>query len=478
LATTDINYYKDDYYNLLPSIAESSIWQNFYRDEQNQSPEFDYREVNGCLVNPSTLYGGTDSSMPHGWKLRLLGIPPNVSTGSDYWFNVSTIERCFSVLTGFLLEETVRRYIEQRPSATDINILPKFYNGLLTLKYRNFEKDYFTSACVDPNFGGVSVSVPNTIDALRTASKLEEFLEVSASARDFYNFMKHIWGTNPESTRYSKPLLLGTQVVPIQIGEQLQTSQTTTGANGSPLGERGGIADGYGNSGTINHYFNEHGIVVSYLSFVLDSQYMQGMPHEFNHHLQLDYPFPQFANLGAESIPFKEIYYGSSSGTGRDLSYLTGDNNGVVDNSSFVASKVDSEVNNSNYPDVTVGLGVGYTTTSYSNTDGTVDSSLLIDNSTPNVFGYTPRYSRWKFKLDVVAGQMRDSLEFWHTFRQFSSAPCISNAFVSYMNAGYLSNLNRIFAEVNDNSDKFVVDCFNNGSVRRALPLVPQTTID
>ena len=69
---------------------------------------------------------------------------------------------------------------------------------------------------------------------------------MSASARDFYNFMKHLFGTNPESTRYQKPLLLGTQVVPIQIGEQLQTSETNT----TPLGERAGIADGYGNSGT------------------------------------------------------------------------------------------------------------------------------------------------------------------------------------------------------------------------------------
>lgn len=479
IAKTPLAYYSGDFFNLLPFMCESSIWQNFYRDEQNQSPEFDYREVNGCVTNPTHFIGGqVPPNMPYGWNVRLLGIPPNVSTGSDYWWKLSSEEDLFSLLTGFQLEPFLRDKISSRSSATDVIILPKFYNGLLCLKYRNFEKDYFTSACVDPNFGGVSVQVPNTIDALRTASKLEEFLEVSASARDFYNFMKHLFGTNPESTRYQKPLLLGTQVVPVQISEQLQTSQTTTGSTGSPLGERAGVADGYGNSGTINHYFNEHGIVVSFLSFVLDSQYMQGMPYEFWHHLQLDYPFPQFANLGAESIPLKEVYY-SNVTPNVALTYTGGDNNGVVNNSNFVASSVDDLSVNS-VSGVSVGLDVHY----YDNAGDEIQANVADSSvgsqysNTRSVFGYTPRYSRWKFAQDVVAGQMRNELEFWHTFRRFNSVPFISNNFVSYMNAGFLSNLNRIFAVVNDNSDKFVVDVFNNGSVRRCLPLTPSTTID
>ena len=477
MASTDISFYSSEYFNLLTFICESSIWHNMYRDEQNQSPELDFREVNGALCNPASVLGNPDSSMPYGWKLRTLGIPPNVSTGSDYWFPVSTVERAFSVLTGFMLEETFRSYFTGLSPATNIDILPKFYNGLLVLKFRNFEKDYFTSACVDPNAGGVSVQVPNTIDALRTASKLEEFLEVSASARDFYNFMKHIFGTNPESTRYQKPLLLGTEVVPVQIGEQLQTSQTTTGINGSPLGERGGIADGYGNGGSVNHYFNEHGLLVSFLSFVLDSQYMQGLPHEFNHHLQLDYPFPQFANLSAESIPVKEIFY-SNQNLNQGVDYETGDNNAVRNNSSFSVNSVDDMSVGALPPGVHVSDDVVY------NLAGSVTYGVVGDvdvySHTPqqSVFGYTPRYSRWKFKPDIVAGQMRSSLEYWHTFRHFFSRPYISNNFVSYMNAGFLSDLNRIFAVVNDNADKFYVDVFNNASVRRCLPLVPQTTID
>lgn len=489
IASSSFSTFMDDYFNLLPFFCESSIWHNFYRDEQNQSPEFDYRETNGCILAPNFL-GASDSDMPSGWKLRLIGIPPNVSNGSDYWFPISTDSRMFSVLTGFCLEPEVTYYflnLNLSADSTNITIVPKSYNGLLCLKYRNFEKDYFTSASVDPNFGGVSVQVPNTIDALRTASKLEEFLEVSASARDFYNFMKHIFGTNPESTRYSRPLLLGTEVIPVQIGEQLQTSQTTSGDNGSPLGQRAGIADGYAHSGTANHFFNEHGHIVSFLSFVIDSQYMQGLPHEFFHHLQLDYPFPQFANLGAESIPLKEIYCGQGLGS-VGIPYDSGDNNAVVSCPDFSVpfysvNSVDPEFV---APDSTpysrpVSLGLNVTVGDYDgeDTNASVRSSYASNSlQSVRVFGYTPRYSRWKFAQDVVAGQLRDSLEFWHTFRHFSNTPYISNAFVSYQNAGFLSNLNRIFAVVNDNFDKFVVDIFNNASVRRCLPLIPQTTLD
>ena len=61
------------------------------------------------------------------------------------------------------------------------------------------------------------------------------------------------------------------------------------------------------------------------------------------------------------------------------------------------------------------------------------------------IFGYVPRYSRWKWKNDVVCGQMRDSLEFWHTFRQFSQVPYISHSFVSYEDAGFVSDLNKTY---------------------------------
>lgn len=553
MAATDLLFYSGtedfDKFNLLPDICKSSIWQNFFRDEQNQSPEFDYSEVNGCLFN----YGAIKES---GWQIRLNGLPLNTNSTIPLWFRISSIESAFSLLTGFRLRFIVSNQLDYIQS-DNISILPSHYNGLLLTKYRNFEKDYFTSACVDPMMGAVSVSTPSTIEAFRTASKLEEFLERSASARDFYNFMKYNFGTNPESTRYKKPLLLGTKVIPIQISEQLQTSETAN----TPLGERAGVADGYGNGGTCDHYFNEHGHVFSFLSFVLDSQYMQGMPHQFSHHLQLDYPFPDFANLGAESIPTSEIYYSNydrlnynpytpesrvtervidgTSGVQTDISQHPEQFDSVhapeslsdsTDNGlgvSFGERSVVDNVGDNNLSVISDGdlvfkenrdepggaICLGYDGNSgtlrsdplrYFVTTKTVrydkglkiagasgDSSDLgygaaVKSDIPadfvqgqsKVFGYVPRYSRWKWHNDVVCGQMRSDLEFWHTFRQFSQVPYIGHSFVSYEDAGFVSDLNRIFAVENDNADKFYLDIFNNCSVRRCLPLVANPHID
>lgn len=484
IASSYYDVYKNDKFNLLNHICESYIWQEIYRDSQNQSPEFDYREVNGCICDPRLFYFNsvqyTSDSNPFGWYLKMNGLPPNVSmsqSDNGYYFRIngsaaSQIGKTFSVLTGFLLRQVVLTSNSNLSSnASAVNILPDYYNGLLSIKYRNFEKDYFTSASIDPMMGGIPVNVPTTIDALRTASKFEEFLERWTSARDFVSFMSSSYGEKPRE-RYIKPVFLGSQVVKVQIGEQLQTSESTSS---SPLGERAGVADGYGSSGTINETFREHGYLCSYLSFILDSQYCDGMPHHYMHHLQFDYPWPDFANLGAEMIPTSEIFYGSAPADWLDNSL--GNSVEVVSNNGV--SQVDSRVVREEVPNIGGSPGLDIAMPSVASASRIVVVDRTINDFNPaSPFGYTPRYSRWKFKTDVVSGQMRDEMDFWQTFRQFSNVPHIGNSFVSYMNAGFTSNLNRIFAVVNDNADKFYVDIFNNMSVRRCLPLVPSTSLN
>lgn len=494
IARSPYSLYKDDKFNVLNHMCESYIWQEFYRDSQNQASEIDYREVNGCIIDPRTLsYGGTQytsDTNPFGWYLRLNGLPPNTSlSDSDsgcyfrpYGTNKNALlGSALSVLTGFLLKQVIIvNNARIKSGQNTINLVPDFYNGLLVQKYRNFEKDYFTSASIDPLMGGFQVSVPSTIDALRTASKFEEFLERWTSAKDFVSFMESSYGEKPRE-RYVKPVFLGSQEIKVQIGEQLQTSESTSS---SPLGERAGTAEGYSSSATVYETFKEYGFLVSYLSFIIPSQYMEGMPHEFMHHLQFDYPWPDFANLGAEMIPMSEIYYGEPYDFRLDNSLTQS----LEKQTSSNATVVDSRVVSSE----TVGTSSNYTLNGLNielpnnhlnpiNNRYSVGRSDINDFGASNgltPFGYTPRYSKWKFKMDVVSGQMRDSMDFWHTFRQFMNLPHIGNSFVSYMFAGFTSDINRIFAVENDNSDKFYVSIFNNGSCRRCLPLVPSTSLN
>lgn len=493
IARSPYSLYKHDKFNLLNHICESYIWQEVYRDSQNQASEFDYREVNGCIIDPRTLsYGGstyTSDSNPFGWFLRLNGLPPNTSlSDSDngcyfrpYGSNKnSLLGSALSVLTGFLLKQVVVTTNSRIKSGQNtVNLVPDFYNGLLVQKYRNFERDYFTSASIDPLMGGMQVSVPSTIDALRTASKFDEFLERWTSAKDFVSFMESSYGEKPRE-RYIKPVFLGSQEIKIQIGEQLQTSESTSV---SPLGERAGTAEGYSSSATVYETFKEHGFLVSYLSFIIPSQYMEGMPHEFMHHLQFDYPWPDFANLGAEMIPMSEIYYGEPYDFHLDNSLSQSIEKQTSTSVSVLDSRVASESSTLSSGFISNGMNIAtpnVTDSSSASSRYVCPAQDLFSYGVSGVtpFGYTPRYSKWKFKMDVVAGQMRDSMDYWHTFRQFMNLPHIGNSFVSYMFAGFTSDINRIFAVENDNSDKFYVSIFNNGSCRRCLPLVPSTSLN
>lgn len=61
-------------------------------------------------------------------------------------------------------------------------------------------------------------------------------------------------------------------------------------------------------------------------------------------------------------------------------------------------------------------------------------------------FGYLPRYSEYRYLPSRVAGQMRDTFDFWHLGREFTAEPTLSQNFVE------CDPSDRIFA-VQDGSD-------------------------
>ena len=97
--------------------------------------------------------------------MRLNGLPLNgvytdstPSASQPLWFVIDDWFKAFSLLTGFGLYNCVFSVVTSA-SGEYASVIPMHYNGLLVTKYRNFEKDYFTSACVDPMQGAVNVQV-------------------------------------------------------------------------------------------------------------------------------------------------------------------------------------------------------------------------------------------------------------------------------------------------------------------------------
>lgn len=177
--------------------------------------------------------------------------------------------------------------------------------------------------------------------------------------------------------------------------------QTSSTDSESPQGNMAGRAVSAGASHFFSKFCEEHGYIIGIMSVVPKPSYQQGLPRHFTRWDKFDFFYPQFAHLGEQEIKNKELYF------------------------SF---REDGEVN-----------------------EGT--------------FGYTPRYSEYKYIPSSVHGDFRDNLNFWHLGRIFTSPPTLSGQFVEIDD----NSLNRIFA-VTDGSDKLWIQVFNYIRALRPMP--------
>ncbi|KAF2378742.1 hypothetical protein BSN82_17545, partial [Acinetobacter baylyi] len=62
-----------------------------------------------------------------------------------------------------------------------------------------------------------------------------------------------------------------------------------------------------------------------------------------------------------------------------------------------------------------------------------LNREVYADNSiNPNAaFGYTPRYSDYKYNNNQVSGQFRTTYNNWHMGRIFASIPSLNESFIS-----------------------------------------------
>jgi len=102
-----------------------------------------------------------------------------------------------------------------------------------------------------------------------------------------------------------------------------------------------------------------------------------------------------------------------------------------------------------------------------------LNKELYLSDSDNNddVFGYIPRYSEMKFINSRVAGDFRDTLEYWHMGRKFDSTPALNADFINCVPT------TRIFAFEDVNLDHIYAHVINQISAVRKLPKFGVPTI-
>lgn len=208
-----------------------------------------------------------------------------------------------------------------------------------------------------------------TINELRRAFAAQEYLEATARGGSRYiEWVKTIFNQNSSDARLQRPQFLGGGSSPIVISDILQTSQTTTGENGSAQANPAGHGVGIQRVQNIHFHCEEHGFIIGIMSLMPKAAYFQGMPRQYMFRDALDFYNPYFAHLGEQEIHQGEIYYDYSDST-------QGDKN-------------------------------------------------------QKLFGYTPRYAEMKFRNDEVHGDFRTNLLFWHMARKFEQPPALNADFL------------------------------------------------
>lgn len=329
---------------------------------------------------------------------------------------------------------------------------------LCSLHWRNFKKDYFTSALPWPQKGqdvllpisgaGFSLGVATTaasngqvvynqgaagkpvtlyannaqttddriypildvptINELRKSFRVQELIELNA--RGGTRQKEIIWahfGVDCKDARLQRAEYIGGSTSPIQISEVLSQAGFVNQDTDSALGSLGGHGVSGGYASSKKYRVTEHGYLMQIVSVMPDQAYFQGIPRKFLHLDKYDYYWPSLAHLGEQEIQYRELALFPAGGGSQN-------------------------------PDP------------------------------EEVFGYTPRYAEYKYHPNEIHGDLRNTLSFWHASRVFGSTPKLNNQFTNCIPSN--QDLNRIFTYENEEYDKILVQLTHHNGMLRKMP--------
>ncbi len=196
-------------------------------------------------------------------------------------------------------------------------------SDLFSLRQRNFDSDYFTTATLSPQLGNpqeVRVPVEQsegtlTISALRAANSLQQFAERNnLCGVDDVNYYKAMYGARLDYGVAQHPVCLGSSSTPIYVNGIFQSAGQSVNTNNPYLsvGAQYGSANGTGVQVIINDFTAmEPGIVLVLGSLVPKVSYSSGIRRYLKHHLDgylgADFANPILQNIGPQPIYGYEI---------------------------------------------------------------------------------------------------------------------------------------------------------------------------
>ncbi len=157
--------------------------------------------------------------------------------------------------------------------------------------------------------GQLSSATQIPIDDLHFLTQVERLNQRDNmwGTRDFECIRTH-FGCYVPDTRIQRPTHLGYSVVDVHFSEVLQTSQTTTGSNGSPQGNITGHTMAVDASRPVRFKCVEHGFLFVMVTLMPVAQYQQGIPRDAMYETRYDYMWPILSETGEQELYSAEVY--------------------------------------------------------------------------------------------------------------------------------------------------------------------------
>ena len=281
--------------NAFPLAAYQCIYNEYYRD-QNLIPEVNYK-----------LDSGNNSANIQFFELR------RRAWEHDYFTS------CLPFAQKGAAVDIPLGEVELKPSWSASGT-PTFVNALGVTTAGDVQQTVIpTGIVVSPATGKTAYNPdgslevqPTTINDLRRAYRLQEWLEKNARAGTRYveNILAH-FGVKSSDARLQRPEYITGVKSPIVISEVLNT----TGFEGElPQGNMAGHGVGVATGKFGSYYCEEHGFIIGIMSIMPKTAYQQGVHRKW---LKINDPFqyfwPTFAHIGEQEVFSEEIYADTGS---------------------------------------------------------------------------------------------------------------------------------------------------------------------
>lgn len=165
-------------------------------------------------------------------------------------------------------------------------------------------------------FADLSAATSIGIIELRDLLAQQRFAEARARFGSRYTEYLRYLGVRSSDARLQRPEYLGGGRQTIQFSEVLQTGVTTSGTPNIGVGEMRGHGISSMRSNRYRRFFEEHGYVITCMSVMPKTIYAQGVPRFMSRRVKEDYFQKEMAHIGQQEVLRKEIYAAAASPDG------------------------------------------------------------------------------------------------------------------------------------------------------------------